>query len=309
MGSILSRLSLLTLILILAGPAQSLDFSNDILVYREDFEGEISFPTTPELDQISIGGLLGGSDTDLLGPPPPLTGTSVHESASDTTTLVEGVYFVSDSLGADSFSSRGEFSGISVPVDTRALLTINFLFPLVPLQDYPMIAVRLDLDGGDTSPVAPAAVSILVTESDGMTPPPSGGFDNFVELSLPKAETAALLGGVAFFVDLRVDRVAENATASIHIEGFPTLTVGPMPILFIDDAAEVIGMTQGMYLSSSLAPPGTLLEVDLDRFRVYLPPPPVPALSPRSIPLLAALLLGTAWSQTVRWRLRRSSAR
>ena len=305
MQLILSRLSLLALILILAGPAQSLDFSGDLLVYREDFEGEISFPTTPEVDQIAVGGLLGGSDPGLLGPPPPLTGTSVHESASDTTTIVEAVLFVSSSLGTDSFSSRGEFSGLSVPEDMSAGLSINFLFPAVPPEGFPSIAVNVGLDGGNTSFSIPAAASILVAETDGMGLFPSV---NSVELSLPAAETVALLGGAAFVLDLRADRVAETVTASIDITGFPTHTVGPMPLLLIDDAAEVFAMTQGLFLVSSFAaPPGTLVEVDLDAFEIYLPPPPVPALSPGSISLLAALLLGTAWSQGGRWRPRRSS--
>lgn len=57
------------LVAIYAMPALSLDFSNDRFVYREDFNGEISFPTTVEVDLIAAGGLRGGSDSDLLGPP------------------------------------------------------------------------------------------------------------------------------------------------------------------------------------------------------------------------------------------------
>ncbi len=73
------RLGLAAVIVaIYAMPALSLDFSNDRFVYREDFNGEISFPTTVELDLIAAGGLRGGSDSDLLGPPPSLTGTRAH---------------------------------------------------------------------------------------------------------------------------------------------------------------------------------------------------------------------------------------
>ncbi len=286
------------LVAIYAMPALSLDFSNDRLVYREDFDGEISFPTTVEVDLIAAGGLRGGSDSDLLGPPPLLTGTSVHESTSTSTTIVEAVFFLSSTLDTASFSMRGEFSGLSVPSPTRAILQLFGSFDILPGGTaFPSFAVWVILDSEDLP--FPASVSIAVIETDGI-PPPTLGVDNFLELALPAAETAALLAGAAFVLDFRADRETETLTGSIDITGFPSHTVGPMPLLFIADTADVIIAGQALTLTSSTAP-GTFVEVDVDAFEVYQIRA-VPALSPGAMPLLVALLLGTACWQTRRGR-------
>jgi len=286
------------LVAICAMPARSLDLSIDRLVYQEDFNGEISFPTTAELDLIAADGLRGGSDSDLLGPPPSLTGTSVHESPSASTTLTEAVFFLSSTLDTASFSLRGEFSGLSLPSPARGILQLFGSFNILPGgTDLPSFAVWVVLNSEDL-PV-PASVSIAVVERDGI-PPPTIGVDNFLELPLPAAETAALLAGAAFVVDFRADRVAETLTGSIDITGFPSHTVGPMPLLFIDDTADVIIAGQALILTSS--PPGTIVEVDVEAFEVY-PIRAVPVLSPGGMPLLVALLFGTAWWQTRRGQL------
>ena len=105
MRIILSRLTLLSLILVLAGPAQSLDFSNDQVLYEEDFEGETSFPTTPEVDAIAAGGMHGLSSPSLGVPT--LSGAAVSASVSASGDSLEIVEFGSNSIGTDSFNLRG----------------------------------------------------------------------------------------------------------------------------------------------------------------------------------------------------------
>lgn len=273
--------------------------SYDVLVYQEDFEGEASFPTTSEVDLIAAGGLSGGSDANLLGPPPPLTGTSAHESISDLTTDGSGVFFLSNTLGTDAFSLRGEFSGLSVPIDTEALVQLVADFPVPPGEvAFPMIGMWLRPNAG-TASEAPSS-SMALFESDGIPPPSSGGVDNLIELSLPAAETAALLGGAAFALDFRADRVAETLTGSIQIPGFATHTVGPMALSFTSDTAEPIVVVQVLSFFFGASPPGAVVEVDLDAFEVHQPSATqaVPTLWPGFMALLAALLVATTWSQT-----------
>ncbi len=171
------RLDLVVLfVAICAMPARSLDLSNDRLVYQEDFNGEISFPTTAELDLIAAGGLRGGSDSDLVGPPPSLTGTSVHESLSASTTLTEAVFFLSSTLDTASFSLRGEFSGLSLPSPARGIFQLFGSFNILPGgTDLPSFAVWVVLNSEDL-PV-PASVSIAVVERDGIPPPTSSSPD------------------------------------------------------------------------------------------------------------------------------------
>jgi len=281
------------------GPA----VSYDLLVYQEDLEGEASFPTTSEVDLIAAGGLLGGSGPELFGPPPILTGTSARESISDLTTDGTAVFFLSSTLGTDAFSLRGEFSGLSVPINTQALIQLVADFPIVPGEgDYPKIGMWVRPNAGTASD--PASSSIILFETDGIPPPPPGGLDNFVELFLPAEETAALLGGAAFALDFRADRMAETATGSIQIPGFPTHTVGPMSLLFTSDTAEPIIVVQAVSFFFGASPPGAVVEVDLDAFEVYQPSAPelVPALSPVMTFLLAALLVATTW-----WKARSGS--
>lgn len=207
------------------------------------------------------------------------------------------MFFLSSTLDTASFSLRGEFSGLSLPSPARGILQLFGSFNILPGgTDLPSFAVWVVLNSEDL-PV-PASVSIAVVERDGI-PPPTLGVDNFLELPLPAAETAALLAGAAFVVDFRADRVAETLTGSIDITGFPSHTIGPMPLLFIDDTADVIIAGQALILTSS--PPGTIVEVDVEAFEVYQIRA-VPVLSPRGMPLLVALLLGTAWWQTRRGR-------
>jgi hypothetical protein len=210
------------------------------------------------------------------------------------------VFFLSSSINTSSLGLRSEFFGMSVPFDTKARVDLFASFDILPGGTaFPSFGVVLIISGEDT--FGPASMSIAVLETDGVPPPPSGGVDNFLELALPAAETTALLGGAVFVIDFEADREAETVTGSIDIAGFATHTVGPMSLSFIDDAASIIIAGQALGLTGGLAPPGTLVEVDVDAFEVYQTPV-VPALSPSGLPLLAALLLGTAWAQTRRLR-------
>jgi hypothetical protein len=124
MRSIVRRLPLLSLILVLAGPAQSLDFSNDLVLYEEDFEGEASFPTTPEVDLIAAGGMFG----ILLpsGLPLTLSGTAISESISLPEDFLAIAGVPSNSIGTDSFNLRGELSGLSTITDAFIIVGATF---------------------------------------------------------------------------------------------------------------------------------------------------------------------------------------
>ncbi len=52
-----SLVAVTTLALIWAMPARSLDFASELLVYQEDYQGEFTYPTTPEVNEIGAAGL------------------------------------------------------------------------------------------------------------------------------------------------------------------------------------------------------------------------------------------------------------
>lgn len=293
------RLDLVVLfVAICAMPARSLDFSSDLVLYEENFNGEVSFPITPEVDDIAAGGLIGFSESaGGFGAPPTLTGTAVHESVSASSTFAEGLIFLSNSIGTASFNLRGEFAGLSASLDTQAFIQLAANIDTGAINVggiQTILLIQDDVMGG-------LKASINVVEADGTLP---SGFNNFLEVPLAASETSALLAGAAFVLDCQIDRGAETVTGSIDISGFPSITVGPMSLFFVSPTDPVVGVGQQLTVNLPGGPTGTLVEVDFDTFRISRTQPTlVPLLSPSTVPLLVALLLGTAWWQTRRWRI------
>jgi hypothetical protein len=130
---------------------------------------------------------------------------------------------------------------------------------------------------------------LIVAERDGSLP--AGEFNNSLEVSVPSGAFTDLLAGAAFVLDLQIDRAAETVTGSIDIDGFSPIIVGPMSLTVLSPTDPMIQGT-GLILQLSA---GTLVEVEFDSFRISTTPAMVPALSPVSLALLAAALLGAAW--------------
>ena len=289
MRSILLRLPLLSLILVLAGPTQSLDFSNDLVLYYEDFEGETSFPTTPEVDLIEAGGMFGISYTAIGTSVPTLSGTAVSASVSSDSygdSLEEVI--VTESLGTDSFNLRGEYSGLSASLDAIAELHLDATLRDIVEQTIGDIGLRLIIDS-----VGGFAV-LRVVERDGTLP--AHELNNFLDVLVPPLAYDALLAGAAFVLDCQIDRAAETVTASIDIDGFSPTIVGPMSFTVVPQTKPLEWARTTLELS--VFPfPVIEVEVEIDSFRISRTQAAVmvPALSSVSLALLAAALLGAAW--------------
>lgn len=289
MRSILRRLPLLSLILVLAGPAQSLDFSNDLVLYYEDFEGETSFPTTPEVDLIAAGGLFGISYSPIGTDVPTLSGTAVSASVSSASSEVflESV-IVTESLGTDSFNLRGEYSGLSASLDAIAELHLDATVRDIVEERVGEIGLRLIIDNVGGFGV------LRVVERDGTLP--AQELNNFMDVLVPPLAYDALLAGAAFVLDCQIDRAAETVTASIDIDGFSPTIVGPMSFIVVPQT-EPLEWPRATLELPVYPFPVIEAEVEFDSIRISRTQPAVlvPALSPVSLALLAAALLGAAW--------------
>lgn len=277
-----------------SAPARSLDFSNDVILYEESFDGEISFPITPEVDTISAGGLVGFSlvgNFGLSGPPPVLDGASVVEIVSRgfDELFASGVIFTTNSIGTGSYNLRGEFKGLSASDTGLAWVQLasNVDSGEINVGAISMI-LNAEIDG-----MGAVILSIKVTERDGSTP---ASFNNSMQITLSAAETVALLGGAEFTLDCQVDRAGETATGSIEVSGFAEVTVGPMPLMFISPSDPMVGAGQQL-VEVVQGFPGTFVEVELGNFRISrASATSVPVLYPPALILLAVVLLSSgAW--------------
>jgi hypothetical protein len=276
-----------SLILVLAGPALSLDFSSDLVVYEEDFDGETSFSTTPEVDAIAAGGM---DATSLpLSGVPILSGTAISASVSASGDGVVVAAMGSNSFGTDSFNLRGEFSALSASLDASAVVVLDAAIDSgEAFQGGIEVVLRVDNPGA-------LVARLLVTERDGSTLGPDR--DNLLEVSVPTDALAALLAGAAFVLDCQIDRAAETVTGSIDIDGFSPTIVGPMSLNFLSQTDPMTFARQVLALPTGT---GTLVEVEFDSFRISQSQATimVPALSPASLALLAAALLAAVWHRS-----------
>ena len=279
--------------------ASATDLRPGARVYREDFEGELGFPTSPEVDTLGIGGLSGASGQDLIGPPPSLTGTSVVEVVSPNTTDLEATLVLADELGTDSFLLHGEFWGLVLPSEMSALVSLAASFPFLPPKtDYPGLNLWLTIS--DIDPPNPATGSLALVETDGDFT--NGVLDNVVEVPLTSTQSAALRSGADFVLDLHVDRASGVLGGTLEIDGAPGRGVGPLTLAFTDPGDIVAFVTQGLTLLESDNLPTVPAVVRMDAYEIYQGNPIlVPTLSPGAAGLLVALLGAAPWAWN-RWR-------
>ncbi len=207
-------------------PAPNLSVG-DFVVYEEDFRGQFVAPTSPEFDELGIGGLAG--ITEPSGPGPDLTGR-VAAYQIDGATGELGARLVADAvpLADGSFSIRSRMSGLASPPLTGSL----------------------DVGHGATFPEGVDTVSVsagLVFSWDGMGAPqaalkvveqrfPSGPIHESTA-SLPAPMTAAILAGDAFELELRVERIggAGNARASVALDTGLSVSASPLAFSIVAD--------------------------------------------------------------------------
>lgn len=265
-----------------ASPSLAVDFSGLVRVYHETFEGETSFPTTPEIDlhQVGNGVGLGFRDHtfDPIVPGPTLSGgAAIVLLPADSFGVPESaVLFGIGTNVTDSVGFRGSFAGLSA--------TASGLAGLHAAYGNGSEAVRAHVVASLGSP---ASASLLV-EYQG-----AGGYLND-SMSLGSAAATAITTGAAFTVDLWLDKGDLVAEASVDVAGVGEFALPPLDV----STVALVQSADPLYtfwISGGHAP-GPGLDLSLTEIAMYGPfTPPVPALGSGAVAVLCGALavLGT----------------
>ena len=210
--------------------APALDLSNDLLVYREDFQGETSSPTTPEVDAFGLGGLV--PFTALMsGLLPVLTGSSAHAEVAPALPGGFGLSVlgngppvaISDALGA-----RARFSDWLNPDDFASIASLGLatadLLPTSPSAIDLQAEIRLY--GAASEGIG---AELHLREFDQST---ASDVSSLVAV-LPAGMDAELRAGAAFTLDVTVQPMpgGRAARASLSVDGAGEYTSATLPLV------------------------------------------------------------------------------
>jgi len=252
------------MILVLPLAATALEFAPELLVYQEDYGGELAYPTSPEIDGIAAGGLDGQSQPGT-GPGPTLTGTAARASVSSTGPVADLVLFAGGTdfgLGPAGFRGESSFEIFNIPASTPFANAVVFLTGAFDVAAAFNASARASVELAQSAGVSSSALVLL--ETDG-----TGAVTTSMTLALPAAETAALEAGAFFTIDLQVDRSDSAATASVDIDGFSTHTVGPIGLSAIGATHPLDAVSQGLAFEFALPGTPNLVEVDFTGLQIF----------------------------------------
>ncbi len=202
-------------------PVWALDLSDMSSVYVEDFEGESSFPTTPETDIREVGGLV--SPTSGNGPPAPpalVSGAAV----SSLTPATGGEAFEQQNVVgvmafAGSVAIRGSYSSYASAItgSGHTIVLASLTSSLDPVQNV-VVSARL----GHLKDAFGATGEFLFFEIGENDVSTSAYYSGSVTILGPTA-ISALFSGAPFEMDLRIEPDTLQATGSMTI-GAETFT-------------------------------------------------------------------------------------
>ena len=249
-----SRLFLVIGSAFLALEANALDFRPGHLVYREDFEAESTYPTTPNLDFVSMGGATGFDfPVNAGGGGPELTGTAARAFLDALGAGFESVDFAAGSLVSSDAGARVEFAGLTITGDGDFGAGVSAISNAANRGIG--VSVLLDQVGATATGTFRIAEDVI-----------GGAVVVSSEVALSGAQVNALLAGDAFTIDLFFDR-AGGAIASLSIEGFAS----PLELEIVLDALHLSPLTGFAALASH---PGNVLDgptsqVDIENVEFY----------------------------------------
>jgi len=110
------RIQLVALAFLFVASAEALEFSSEQRVYQEDFAGETGFPTTPEIDTIGAGSLVGFQfdPSGASGPGVPLLSGGAARFSIGGNVLGDLTSFSADALASADFALRGDFENLQI---------------------------------------------------------------------------------------------------------------------------------------------------------------------------------------------------
>ncbi len=254
--------------LLLAGSASSLTFDPLGLVYEEDFDGESVYPTTPDLDVLSIGGGTGSTflpgGTEIPGGPA-LDGSVAIADVVSGGDQTKSFVVTHPGFGDGTIGIRAGFDNLIGPVsDPNITITqVVVEFDTAPPLDIIVNAsLALQVD-----PVAGLIGVFWLEEYDRAT---EMSIDR-TDVSLTPADATAIATGSPFVVDLEIDRGAHAASASLVLNGVEVTTIGPRAVTSL--AAGVGAFETNVAMTAIL---GGVSQVEIDPVMIYTDAPAGP---------------------------------
>jgi hypothetical protein len=260
----------------------ALGMPGPILIYREDFEGEVSFSPQPEVDMFSTADTFSVAVDGNLAPfaaPFPSGGAVLGSIHSEFPPSTQNVHV--PSTFTDSFEIRATVDSLSLGLpsaDASARVGVLGLFGtlLVPTS---VVDAGFDLSraGGSTSD------GIAVTYSE----TPAAPLSTFTPLDL--GAIAAILSGTSFTIDLTFDKTTMIATGSIDISGVGAFPTPPLDASAIARIAVSTPLGDAaLYATERL---GLDLDVNMEDISAFVPgATPVPSIPLPGLAVLTALL-------------------
>lgn len=257
--------SALFLLQLFAPLASALPLEEEFVVYREDFQGELSYPTAPEVDELAAGGMLGNS-LPAAGNWPELTGTAAHApvggAAGDE--LVKLVVATWGASGVDSFGLRGRFEGLAnLPVADPVSISVVAGFDPNPSTVMLQSATTLEVTD---DPIGGLTAILSVAESEILSVPPAT--TNLVSLPLSPSMAGAIAAGAGFTLDHEFDRSLGRIRGSIQVDGQGSMTVAPLSLTLI---GANLAIATSSKIGLTLPTPGLATEIDMTLHEVYQP--------------------------------------
>jgi hypothetical protein len=194
-----------------AGPAGAFDLLSLPQVFVENFQDELSSPTTPELD------LLGTSGLTVDGT---LNGNAAHLMVDLNVLNALDIFTLLDPESVSTYGSdtgfRAEFENFSLASDGTASLLVGANFKAVGTGSLSQIVagVRLTTDSGFGD-----FATLFIHEFDFNDPSNPLGTS---EVVLATSDATAILSGAKVRIDLFIDNSSQSVVAEIEINDVPT---------------------------------------------------------------------------------------
>lgn len=244
------RVGAALLLLCASNAASALEFAGEPLIFLEDYAGESSYPTTPEVAVSVLGISVPDPATGVT--PATLNGTTAQVSVTGVD--IQAVQAIGINL--DSVAGlRGDFDNLVLGSDGTALAFIEELTAELGGQFDVRVSVEVSVSGGVNS------ADLILTETEILAGSPVS-----VTLALPTAAADAIAGGGAFTLDLLVDRITNVALGSIAVAGEGVFLSPALALTSSDTQPVSTFVFQG---GGAVAPAPTTTTLDITQTAVY----------------------------------------
>lgn len=239
---------------LLSCEARALDFSGHQLVYEETYDGESSFPTSPEIDLQGFGGMTGGSSPNGSAAPT-LAGGSARVDVALVLPSDDPVQFtqtVPTAIGAGTLGLRGGFAGVVRDPDGYTVLGYSATYS----SSDRIISASVHLTS------LGANLEVRITDISSSFVANSG-------VSLAAGDAALIDAGGALTFDFEIDKATSTGTASVQVAGGGAYTTPVLALSGLDGGAPVDAVWQLGGVSPGFSQP---THVDMTDFALYAGP-------------------------------------